>query len=173
MKLQEILASHKAINIRDQSFSHKYHKTWSSLCRQMSNHPTVPQQRQCKLYIASHVRHDCFKPFFEYRWWRHEMETFSALLTLCAGNSPVTGKSPHSGQWRGALMFSLICVWKNGWVNNRNSGDLRRHRVHYDVTVMIGFEYVLTDKTPFFKTTNQLLSAPDPVTLIMIIIMHQ
>ena len=24
---------------------------------------------------------------------------------------------PHKGQWRGALVFSLICVWINGWVN--------------------------------------------------------
>ena len=44
--------------------------------------------------------------------------------------------SPHKGQWRGALMFSLICVWTNGWVNNREAGDLRRHRGHYDVIVM-------------------------------------
>ena len=35
-----------------------------------------------------------------------------------------------------ALMFSLISVWINGWVNNRETGDLRRYRVHYDVTVM-------------------------------------
>ena len=33
-------------------------------------------------------------------------------------------------------MFSLICVWINGWVNNRVAGDLRRHRGHYDVSVM-------------------------------------
>ena len=45
--------------------------------------------------------------------------------------------SPHKGQWRGALMFSLICVWINGWVNNREAGDLRCHRAHYDVTVMM------------------------------------
>ena len=44
--------------------------------------------------------------------------------------------SPHKGQWRGALMFSLICVWINGWVNNGEAGDLRRHRSHYDVNVM-------------------------------------
>ena len=44
--------------------------------------------------------------------------------------------SPHKGQWRGALMFSLICAWINGWVNNRDAGDLRRYSVHYDVTVM-------------------------------------
>ena len=44
--------------------------------------------------------------------------------------------SPHKGQWRGALMFSFICVWINGWVNNREAGDLRRYRAHYDVSVM-------------------------------------
>ena len=36
--------------------------------------------------------------------------------------------SQHKGQWRGALMISLICVWINGWVNNREAGDLRRYR---------------------------------------------
>ena len=42
--------------------------------------------------------------------------------------------SPHKGQWRGALMFSLICAWINSWVNNRGAGDLKRHHAHYDVT---------------------------------------
>ena len=69
-------------------------------------------------------------------WWRHQMETFSALLALCEGNhfSPVD--SPHKGQWRGALMFSLICSWTYGWANNRDAGDLRRHRTHHEVTVI-------------------------------------
>ena len=49
--------------------------------------------------------------------------------------SPVN--SPHKGQWRGALIFSLICVWINDWVNNREPGDLRRYRGHDDVTAMI------------------------------------
>ena len=71
-----------------------------------------------------------------FAWWRHQMETFSALLTICAGNSTVPVNSPHKSQWRGALMFSLICVWINGWVNNREAGDLRRYRAHCDVTVM-------------------------------------
>ena len=48
--------------------------------------------------------------------------------------SPVN--SPHKGQRRGALMFSLICAWINGWVNNDKAGDLGRHRVHCDVIVM-------------------------------------
>ena len=42
----------------------------------------------------------------------------------------------HKGQWRGALIFSLICVWINGWVNNREAGDMRRNQAHYDVIVM-------------------------------------
>ena len=42
--------------------------------------------------------------------------------------------SLHKGQKRGALMFSLICAWINRWVSNRQAGDLRRHRTHYDVT---------------------------------------
>ena len=44
--------------------------------------------------------------------------------------------SPHNGQWRGALMFSLICAWTNCWVHNRDAGDLRGHRAHHDVVVM-------------------------------------
>ena len=44
------------------------------------------------------------------KWWRHQMETHSALLTFCAGISPVTGEFPHKGLWRGALIFSLICA---------------------------------------------------------------
>ena len=49
--------------------------------------------------------------------------------------SPVN--SLHKGQWRGPLMFCLICTWINGWVNNREAGELRRHRAHYDVIVVI------------------------------------
>ena len=48
--------------------------------------------------------------------------------------SPVN--SPHKSQWRGALMFYLICAWIHAWVNNGEAGDLRRHRAHYDVVVM-------------------------------------
>ena len=48
--------------------------------------------------------------------------------------SPVN--SPNKGQWRRALMFSLICARINAWVNNSKAGDLRRKHAHYDVTVM-------------------------------------
>ena len=43
---------------------------------------------------------------------------------------------PHKGQWRGALIFSLICAWINGLVSNHEAGDLRWHRAQFDVTVM-------------------------------------
>ena len=68
-------------------------------------------------------------------WRRHQMETFSALLALCARKSPVTGeKSPHKGQWRGALMLSLICTLNKrlikqlwGWRFDTSSCSLWRH----------------------------------------------
>ena len=59
-------------------------------------------------------------------WWRHQMETFSALLAFFA----------HKGQWRGALIFSLIYAWTSSWAYNGDTGDLRRHCAHYDVIVM-------------------------------------
>ena len=70
-------------------------------------------------------------------WWRHQMETLSALPGLCVGIHRSLVNSPHKGQWRGVLMFSLICAETNGHVNNRDAGNFRRHRAHYDVTVMI------------------------------------
>ena len=41
-------------------------------------------------------------------------------------------------------MFSFVCAWTNSLVNNRDAGDLRRHRAHYDVTLMSAVP-VLTD----------------------------
>ena len=69
-------------------------------------------------------------------WWRHQMDTFSALLAICTGNSPVTGEFPAQMPvtWNFDAFFNLRL--NNGWVNNREAGDLRRHRTHYDVTVV-------------------------------------
>ena len=66
--------------------------------------------------------------------------------------SPVN--SPHKGQWRGALMFSFICVWRNGWVNNCEVGNLRRHRSHYGVTVM----HYICNLLNFRQVVNFLVS---------------
>ena len=72
-----------------------------------------------------------------YAWWRHQMETFPALLALCAGNSPVTGEFPAQRAVTWSFDVSFDRTWINGWVINGEAGDLRRHRTHYDVTVMV------------------------------------
>ena len=64
--------------------------------------------------------------------WKH----FPRYWPFVRGIHRPTVNSPHKGQWRGALMFCFICAWKNGWVNNGEAGNLRRHRTHYDITEM-------------------------------------
>ena len=83
-------------------------------------------------YLSRCCRH------LPYPWWRHPMETFPALLVICAGNSPVTGEFPSQRPVTRNFGVSLICTWINDRVNNREAGDLRRHRAHYDVTVVGG-----------------------------------
>ena len=84
---------------------------------------------------------------FSMSWRLHLTSRNKSMMTTSNRNifrvtGPLCGEftgpvnSPHKGQWRGALMFSLICVWINGWVNNREAGDLRRQCGHYDVIVM-------------------------------------
>ena len=65
--------------------------------------------------------------------WKH----FPLYWPFVRGIHRSLVNSPHKGQWRGALMFSLICAWINGWVNNGEAGDLRRNWAHYGVTVMV------------------------------------
>ena len=62
--------------------------------------------------------------------------------------------SPHKGQWRGALMFTLICARINGWVNNCEAGDLRRNRAHYDVIVMATSVSQCTDVVEGMRSHN-------------------
>ena len=69
-------------------------------------------------------------------WWRHEVQIFPCYWPFVRGNHLSPVNSQHKGQWRGALMFSLILTWTNGWVSNRDAGNLRRHCAHYGVTVM-------------------------------------
>ena len=62
---------------------------------------------------------------------------FSAYWPFVRGIHRSQVNSAHKGKWRGALMFSMISVWINSRVNNREAGDLRRHRLPYDVIVTI------------------------------------
>ena len=80
--------------------------------------------------------------------WKHFLRYWPFVRGI--HQSPVN--SPHKGQWRGALAFSFICAWINGWVNNREAGDLRRHRAHYGVIVM-------WHKLPYTNETHHVLRA--------------
>ena len=67
-------------------------------------------------------------------WWRHQIETFSALLGICAGNLPVTGEFPAQRPvMRSFEVFFDLCVNKRlskqswGWWFEMPSRSLRRH----------------------------------------------
>ena len=95
-------------------------------------HLRVPDfQMSCRDLTTGTGFFDCHDDVIK---WRH----FPRCWPFVRGihRSPVN--FPHKGQWRGALMFSLICAGINAWVNNREAGDLRRHQAHYDVIVMNG-----------------------------------
>ena len=68
----------------------------------------------------------------KYIWGRH----FPCYWPFVWGIHRSLVDSPHKDQWRRISMFSLICAWTNGWANNRHTGDFRRYRAHYDVTVI-------------------------------------
>ena len=79
--------------------------------------------------------------------WKGEIWTHPNAFRMGPGSCAVHSMEPgihrstvnspqHKGQWRGALMFTLICTRINGWVNTREAGDLRRHHTNYDVIVM-------------------------------------
>ena len=88
---------------------------WKNTCQGISNHD-IEQLR---------LHDDVIK-------WKHFPRYWPFVRRI--HRSPVN--SPHKGQWRGALMFSLICVWINDFVNHREAGDLRRYHALFDVTVM-------------------------------------
>ena len=86
---------------------------------------------------------------FQWSWWHQtssdrvntrstmtsSMETFSALLVLCEGNSPVPDEFPSRRPVTRSFgsVFFYLCLNKR---LRKQAGDLRRHRAHYDVTVM-------------------------------------
>ena len=65
--------------------------------------------------------------------WKYFPRYWSFVLRI--HRSPVN--SPHKAQWRGALMFSLICALINDWANNPEANELGRHRAHYDIIAML------------------------------------
>ena len=101
--------------------------------------------REEKFNCLSHLKSDFFLMFLlqftckrimlSLTWWRHQMKIFSAWLAFCgeiAGHwwIPLTKASDAEFWW------FFLCAWTNGWINNRDAGDLSRHHAHYDVTVV-------------------------------------
>ena len=95
--------------------------SWVAKC-QLTSWRSVPKKPRTWVFII----HD------EVIKWKHFPRNWPFVREI--HRSPVN--FPHKGQWRGALMFSLIYAWINDWVNNREAGDLIRQHGHYDVIVM-------------------------------------
>ena len=96
---------------------------WSIRMHLGCNYLSIP--RYLPLSHKSSIHDDVIK-------WRN----FPRYWPFVRGIHRSPMNTPHKDQWCGALMFSLICSWINGWANGREAGDLRRHRAHYDVTVI-------------------------------------
>ena len=86
-------------------------------------------------------------------WWRNQMETFSALLAILCVEFTGHRWIPRTKASDAALMFCLICVWINGWLNNREAGDLRRYRAHCGVIVMVYTRRIEKNKAAGLQTS--------------------
>ena len=101
------------------------HKTCHNMA-ELGRHQADANQF-CILWHADGYTHD------DVIKWKHCPRCWSLVRGI--HRSPVN--SLYKGKWRWPFMFSLLCTWINGWVNNWDSSDLRRHRAHYDITAMI------------------------------------
>ena len=136
--------------------------------------------------------------------WRHctyeilVMYVYSALCMFTSksivssssnGKYEVLADSPQKGQWRGPLVFVclfFICAWTNGWANNGNAGDWRRHSAHYDFIVMMGkfcchtirnchvnFIYVMVSIQAIWLFFNCLFTLTTKKTYIIFLVMRR
>ena len=107
-------------NINGLGFTYCYSLLYSCFCNLYLIHI------HCNKHRATSFLHD------DVIKWKHFLCNWPFVQGI--HQSPVN--SPDKGLWHGALMFSLICIWINGRVNNHEAGDLRRYRAHYDVIIM-------------------------------------
>ena len=123
------------------------------------------------VFLCYHLSYYVFglskKCICRYKWPIQGMMT-SSDGNIFRGTGPSWGEFtghrwiPLKGLWRGALMFSLILARTNGWVNNREAGDLRRHRAHLwrHCNVMLSFLMVIF---PVSCASNWYISWPSKV----------
>ena len=139
--------------------------TWLMLC------PLKP-------YVHLGMRLNSFEPWSCLPvWWGQPLQNMLLThveLNWVDGNAPVTGDSPHKGQWCRALMFSLICAWTNSRANNQNAGDLGWHHDRYDVTVMMNLVLTIYSRNTirsifevsyFTRSSLAILMMPDQNSL--------
>ena len=133
-----------------------WHSTWdtqtaNSFTRKRLINTLVPENihPSGRQYFEMHFLESKFCISFKYTEvyshddvikWKHFPRYWPFVREI--HRSPVN--SPHKGQWRGALMFTLICARINGWVNNREAGDLRCNPAHYDVIVMLWIQLTIS-----------------------------
>ena len=94
-------------------------------------------------YVSLAPSHPCIQRLLKVMDFHDDVikwNCFPRYWPIVRGIHPSLVKSPHKGQWRGDLMFSLICTKTNDWASHRDAGDLKRHRAYYNVVVMIGKE---------------------------------
>ena len=89
------------------------------------------------LQASCNVKHSCYILAYQLPSWNMMTSSNGNILRV---TGPVCGEFTGPGEF--PMMFSLICVWINDWVNNREAGDLRRHRGDYDVNVMISSLFI-------------------------------
>ena len=133
------------LNTRDISIIDEWHWMLLSIdiCSLLSRAPSGSREEESKVkewYV-------CFRKHFMkgnychwtqqevITWWRHQMETFSALLALCAGNSPVSGEFPAQRPVTRSFdvyfdlhLIKLLSKHSRGWWFETLSCPLWRHR---------------------------------------------
>ena len=145
-KIQWNFNRHLCIFIQENAFENVVRKTATILSRPhgVSNAAQCSSTAMCQANLRSSISTNVSMHYVlmclgvvpekcRYRFphddvikWKH----FPRYWLFVWGIHRSTVNFPHKGQWRGALIFSLICAWINAWVNNREAGDMRRHRAH-------------------------------------------
>ena len=99
--------------------------------------------------------------------WKH----FPCYWPFVRGIHRSPANSPQKDQWRRVLMFCLICTWTNGWVNNWDAGDFRRHRANCDVIVIWNFTGPLTPVCLQMSEQRTALDHQQAATHILIVML--
>ena len=139
------------------------------------------RHRPSTFRISGYWRSGCLKKILRFVHWKSakhddviKWKHFPRYWPFVRGihRSPVN--SLHKGQWRGALMFSLICARINGWVNNREADDLRRYRAQYDVIVMYSiFSNYIKGWWHIHKICKHVFFSRQFIRVIMMFFMYQ